>query len=89
MLAHAKELKGDPKKIALVGESAGGNMAATVSVMAREHKMEMPIYQVLVYPIADNNVETASYVETPKQNRSIALACNGSLKTTLILYRWQ
>lgn len=66
VLAHAKELKGDPKKIALVGESAGGNMAAAVSVMAREHKMQMPIYQVLVYPIADNNVETASYVENAK-----------------------
>ena len=66
VLAHAKELKGNPKKIALVGESAGGNMAATVSVMAREHKMQMPIYQVLVYPIADNNVETPSYVENAK-----------------------
>ena len=66
VLAHAKELKGDPKKIALVGESAGGNMAAAVSVMAREHKMQMPIYQVLVYPIADNNVETPSYVENAK-----------------------
>ena len=66
VLAHAKELKGDPKKIALVGESAGGNMAAAVSVMAREHKMQMPIYQVLIYPIADNNVETPSYVENAK-----------------------
>ena len=66
VLAHAKELKGDPKKIALVGESAGGNMAAAVSLMAREHKMQMPIYQVLVYPIADNNVETPSYVENAK-----------------------
>ena len=66
VLAHVKELKGDPKKIALVGESAGGNMAAAVSVMAREHKMPMPIYQVLVYPIADNSVETPSYVENAK-----------------------
>lgn len=66
VLAHAKELKGDPKKIALVGESAGGNMAAAVSVMAREFKMQMPIYQVLIYPIADNNVETPSYVENAK-----------------------
>lgn len=66
VLAHTKELNGDPKRIALVGESAGGNMAAAVSVMAREHKMQMPIYQVLVYPIADDNLETASYVENAK-----------------------
>jgi acetyl esterase/lipase len=66
VLEHAKELKGDPKRIAIVGESAGGNMAAAVSVMAQEHKMQMPIYQVLIYPIADDNVETASYVENAK-----------------------
>ena len=65
-IEHAKELNGDPKRIALVGESAGGNMAAAVSVIAREHKMQMPIYQVLVYPIANNNLETASYVENAK-----------------------
>jgi acetyl esterase/lipase len=41
-------------------------MAAAVSVMAREYKIQMPIYQVLVYPIADDNVETASYVENAK-----------------------
>ena len=66
VLAHAKELNGDPKKIALVGESAGGNMAAAVSVMAREHKMQMPVYQVLIYPIADNNLNTPSYNENAK-----------------------
>ena len=66
VLEHAKELKGDPKRIALVGESAGGNLAASVSVLAREHKMQMPVYQVLVYPIADDNLETASYIENAK-----------------------
>ena len=66
VLEHAKELKGYPKRIALVGESAGGNLAASVSVLAREHKMQMPVYQVLVYPIADDNLETASYIENAK-----------------------
>ena len=41
-------------------------MAAAVSVLAREHKMQMPIYQALIYPVADNNLETASYVENAK-----------------------
>ena len=66
ILEHAKELNGDAKKIALVGESAGGNMAAAVSVMAREHKMQMPIYQVLVYPIAGYDINTPSYIENAK-----------------------
>lgn len=66
VLTHTKELKGDSKRIAIVGESAGGNMAAAVSVMARERKIQMPIYQVLVYPIADSHVDTPSYVENAK-----------------------
>lgn len=66
VLEHTKELKGDPKRIAIVGESAGGNMAAAVSVMSRDQKMQMPVYQVLIYPITDDNLETASYVENAK-----------------------
>ncbi len=63
VLENAKELNGDPKKIALVGESAGGNMAAGVSITAREHQMQMPVYQALVYPVAGDNVDTPSYIE--------------------------
>jgi acetyl esterase/lipase len=66
VLEHAKELNGNAKKIALVGESAGGNMAAAVCVMVRERKTQLPIYQVLVYPIADDNIETTSYRENAK-----------------------
>lgn len=62
-IEHTKELNGDPKRIAVVGESAGGNLAASVSVLARERHMPLPIYQVLVYPIAGYNFETPSYIE--------------------------
>lgn len=65
-LEHTKELNGDSKHIAVVGESAGGNLAASVSILAREHHMPMPIYQVLVYPIAGYNFETPSYIENAK-----------------------
>ncbi len=34
--------------------------------MAREHKMQMPVYQALIYPITDDSLETASYVENAK-----------------------
>ena len=63
VLAHAKSLKGNPSKVAVVGESAGGNLAATVSMMARDSGAQIPVHQVLVYPIAGYDVNTPSYLE--------------------------
>ena len=60
VLKNAASIKGS-KQIALVGESAGGNLAASVSMMARDNKIAMPVYQVLVYPIAGNDLNTESY----------------------------
>jgi len=60
---NAASIKGDVAKIAVVGESAGGNLAANVSMMARDKKIQMPVYQVLVYPIANNDVNSESYVK--------------------------
>ena len=62
-LANAASLHGDPTRIAVAGESAGGNLAANVSIMARDHKVQMPIYQVLVYPVANNDLNSASMQE--------------------------
>ena len=56
-------LKGDSTKLAVVGESAGGNLAANMSMMARDKKIQMPLYEVLVYPIANNDVNNESYVK--------------------------
>jgi acetyl esterase len=61
---NAAAIKGDPKRIALVGESAGGNLAAAVSMMARDKKQQMPVHEVLVYPIAGYDFGTASYKES-------------------------
>ena len=63
VLSNAKSLKGDPSRVALVGESAGGNLAAAVSMMARDSGVQMPVHQVLVYPIAGYDVNTPSYQE--------------------------
>ena len=63
VLKNFAELKGDSSKLAVVGESAGGNLAANMSMMARDKKIQMPLYQVLVYPIANNDVNSESYVK--------------------------
>ena len=61
VLKNAGSMKGDTSKIALVGESAGGNLACNVSIMARDKKIKMPLYQVLVYPVANNDMADESY----------------------------
>lgn len=58
---NAVSLKADPAKIAVVGESAGGNLAANVSIMARDKHIMLPVHEVLVYPIAQANMGTESY----------------------------
>lgn len=56
-------LNGDSQRIAVAGESAGANLAANVALMAREMKTTMPVHQLLVYPIAGNDMDTPSYRE--------------------------
>jgi len=58
---NAVDLKADPAKIAVVGESAGGNLAANVSIMARDKHIMLPVHQVLIYPIAQADMNTESY----------------------------
>lgn len=63
IVEHAHEWNGDASRIALAGESAGGNLAANVALKARETKSTMPVHQLLVYPVAGSDMDTASYRE--------------------------
>jgi len=63
VLKNADTMQWDINKIAVAGESAGGNLAANVSIMARDKKVQMPVYQVLVYPVANNDVNSESYLK--------------------------
>jgi len=58
---NAGSIRGDPRKIAVAGESAGGNLATVVSMMAVEKNVQKPVFQVLIYPVVDNNLSTPSY----------------------------
>ncbi|MDB5295820.1 MAG: nlhH [Phycisphaerales bacterium] len=51
----------DPARVAVVGESAGGNLATVVCLMAKERGGRMPIHQSLVYPITNYGFDTPSY----------------------------
>jgi acetyl esterase len=63
VLAHAARLGIDARRLAVVGDSAGGNLAAVVSLMARDRGAALPGLQILVYPVTDHRWDTASYRE--------------------------
>jgi len=63
ILANAAAIGGDPARVAVVGESAGGNLAAVTSLMARDNGVKLPVHQALVYPIANYAFDTPSYVQ--------------------------
>jgi acetyl esterase len=61
--AHAGELKLDASHLAVGGDSAGGNLAAVVSIEARE-RGDLPIaFQLLIYPATDIHATAASHNE--------------------------
>ena len=64
VVKNAASIGGDPKKIAVAGESAGGNLAASVSLAARDKGVQLPIHQLLVYPIAGDDMNTESYKDS-------------------------
>jgi acetyl esterase len=61
VLSNMSMLKGDDTKIGVAGESAGGNLAANVSIMARDKGWKMPKHQLLVYPVANSDMNAESY----------------------------
>jgi acetyl esterase len=61
VLKNAKDFNGDPKRVAVGGESAGGNLATVVSLMARDKKETLPVHQLLVYPVVDGDMTRPSY----------------------------
>jgi acetyl esterase len=58
---HAAELGGDAARLAVAGDSAGGNLAAAVALMARDRGGPAITFQLLIYPVTDRDFTTASY----------------------------
>ena len=59
---HAADLGGDASRIAIGGDSAGGNLAAVTALQARDEGLPLR-YQLLVYPVADCTMSSSSYEE--------------------------
>ncbi|OZA57295.1 MAG: hypothetical protein B7X78_09490, partial [Sphingomonadales bacterium 39-62-4] len=60
-VAHAAELGIDPSRLAVAGDSAGGNLAAAVAIRARDEAGPKLAHQLLIYPVADADFERDSY----------------------------
>jgi acetyl esterase len=58
---HAAEFGADPQRLAIAGDSVGGNMTAVVSLLAKERKGPAIKAQVLFYPVTDASMSDASY----------------------------
>ena len=58
---YAAEFSGDPGRIAVGGDSAGGNLAAVACLMARDKGRPHLTFQVLLYPITDYHINNQSY----------------------------
>ena len=59
--ANAAQLGINPDKIAVAGDSAGGNLAAAVAIMARDAGEPKLCHQLLIYPVTDTNFDRPSY----------------------------
>ena len=60
---HGGEFGGDVRRLAVAGDSAGGNLAAVVAQLARDRAGPRIAFQLLVYPVADGRLRSASYKE--------------------------
>jgi acetyl esterase len=60
VVRHAREWGGNPARVALVGESAGGNLAVATAMAARDQRMTVPVAVIAIYPVATTSMDTPS-----------------------------
>ncbi|GAA2806413.1 alpha/beta hydrolase [Saccharopolyspora taberi] len=69
---HADRIGGDPQRIAVAGVSAGGNIAASTVLRARDRGGPKVVFQLLLYPALDSSMTSSSvreFTDTPVLNR--------------------
>ncbi|MGH2937596.1 MAG: alpha/beta hydrolase [Solirubrobacterales bacterium] len=65
------EFGGDPDRIAIGGDSAGGGIAAAVALMARDRSGPSLVYQLLAYPALDDIVSNDEFSDVQVINRPV------------------
>lgn len=77
---NAGSFGGDPARIAIAGEGAGGMLAADTAIAARDRKMAKPLALVLITPASGTNLKTNSWMEDsaarPWNDKAVAWAVN-------------
>ncbi|HEY4069467.1 MAG TPA: alpha/beta hydrolase [Burkholderiaceae bacterium] len=63
LTTKAASLGGDPERLGLAGESAGGNLAVATAIAARDAGLRKPLHVLAVYPVAQTSLNTESYLE--------------------------
>jgi acetyl esterase len=63
VVANGASLGVDPSRLALIGDSVGGNMVAAVTLLAKERRGPHIRFQVLCYPVTNADFATASYAQ--------------------------
>ena len=63
LAAHAADLGIDARRIAVAGDSAGGNLAAALALLVRDQGGPALSFQLLVYPVTHHSYDTPSYLE--------------------------
>lgn len=76
---HAAELNADPNRIAIAGDSAGGNMAAVVALRLRDEGGPKLVGQLLIYPVTDHYT-----AETPSMTKHAT--GTGLMRDTMIWF---
>ena len=63
LTVNAAKVNGDPKRLALAGESAGGNLAVATAIAAHKAGLTAPKHILSVYPVAQSSTDTESYLK--------------------------
>jgi len=91
-VAHADEIGADPAKIAVGGDSAGGNLAAAAALAARDAGIALT-NQILIYPVTDLAMTHGSYARVtdgfPLVNRTMVWFINHYLRNEADKYDWR
>jgi acetyl esterase/lipase len=71
---HASLVNSAPERITLIGDSAGANLAAAVSLMARDRGEFMPRKQILIYPsVSNDHTENSPFASVRKNGTGYLL----------------